>query len=72
MMGFERASLHSAVGLEPEFSGVHTVDESVNTKQNLRLRTIRVDTLGNSNQANAGKRQALVEVQRIGQFAGES
>ena len=70
MERFQRTALHPAVSLKPELPRVHAIDQTMNTEQNLGLRTVRVDTLGNGNQANAGKRQALVEVQRVGQFAG--
>src|SRR5215469_10273297 len=66
MERFQRTALHPAVSLKSELPRVHAIDQTMNTEQNLGLRTVRVDTLGNGNQANAGKRQALIEVQRIG------
>jgi hypothetical protein len=45
MMGLEGAALHTAVSLQSEFARVHTVNESMDTEEDFRLRTVGINAL---------------------------
>jgi hypothetical protein len=69
---FKGAALHPAVGLLAKLTRIHAVDQPVHTEEDFSLGTVRVDALRYGHQTDTRERQALVQVERIGQLPGES